>query len=76
MLNAGRDCRLDFAFFRNRFWERLTVDADILLVFVASLQILQAPLNRINAAALPPRGIWKGRLSLISHCLARITGTP
>ena len=26
---------VDFAFFRNRFWERLTVNIGIVLVFVA-----------------------------------------
>ena len=26
---------MDFAFFRNRFWERLTVNIGIVLVFVA-----------------------------------------
>jgi hypothetical protein len=53
-------CRVDFAFLRNSFRKRFLVEADIVLV----------------QAALPPRGIWKGRLSLISHCLARIAGMP
>jgi len=35
---------VDFAFFRNRFWERLTVNIGVVLVFVAFyLRFLRRP---------------------------------
>ena len=37
----------DFAFFRNRFWERLTVNIGIVLVFAAFLfELPQASMNK------------------------------
>ena len=38
---------VDFVFFRNRFWERLTVNIGIVLVFAAFyFRFLQASMNK------------------------------
>jgi hypothetical protein len=42
---------VDFAFFRNRFWERLTVNIGIVLVFVAFyVRFLGRPWTRRDSA--------------------------
>jgi hypothetical protein len=44
MAMAAVIVRVDFAFFRNRFWERLTVNTGIVLVFAAFyLRFLRDP---------------------------------
>ncbi len=41
---------VDFVFFRNRFWERLTVNIGIVLVFASFLlQIPQASMNKARS---------------------------
>ena len=37
---------VDFMFFRNRFWERLTVNIGIVMVFGVLLEIPEASMNK------------------------------
>ncbi len=43
ILMAAAIVAVDVSFFRNRFWERLTVNVGIVLVFAAFFRFLKGP---------------------------------